>query len=71
MIHQYAFEKLSVWQDSKELVKLIYEVTGNFPPDERYGLTSQIRRAAISVSSNLAEGTSRTTNADQARFTTI
>lgn len=67
----YSFEKLEVWQDSIELVKLIYSITDSFPSEEKFGLTSQLRRASISVSSNLAEGTSRKTQKDKAHFTTI
>lgn len=50
---------------------MIYSVTGKFPNEEKFGLTNQLRRAAISVASNLAEGTSRRTNKDKAYFTTI
>lgn len=67
-MHIYSFEKLEVWQESRRFVKSIYSITLNFPDSERYSLTSQIRRAAISVSSNLAEGSSRSTSKDQARF---
>ena len=67
----YSFEKLEVWQLSRSLVKTIYSITNNFPSEEKYGITSQIRRAAISVSSNLAEGSSRKTPKEQARFTQI
>ncbi len=67
----YSFEKLSVWKESIELVKIIYKITTNFPSEEKFGLTSQLRRASVSISSNLAEGTSRSTNKDKARFTTM
>jgi four helix bundle protein len=67
----YSFEKLEVWQNSRSLVKFIYQITKNFPDEEKYGITNQIRRAAISVSSNLAEGSSRKTFKEQARFTQI
>ncbi len=67
----YSFEKLSVWKESIELVKIIYKITNRFPSEEKFGLTSQLRRASISISSNLAEGTSRNTNKDKAHFTTI
>jgi len=70
-MYTFSFEKLNVWIDSKELVKMIYTVTRKFPDEEKFGLTSQLRRASISVSSNLAEGTSRITNKDKAHFTTI
>ena len=71
MPYTFSFEKLNVWIDSKELVKLIYAVTGNFPSEEKFGLTNQLRRASISIASNIAEGTSRNTNKDKAHFTTM
>ena len=70
-MYKYSFEKLDVWQQSRELVKDIYEITEKFPNEEKFGLTSQIRRATISVSSNLAEGAARKTAKDQAYFSTI
>jgi four helix bundle protein len=70
-MYTYSFEKLDVWQLSRELVKKIYHLTRKFPDEERYGLISQIRRATISVSSNLAEGSARKTAKDQAHFTTV
>ena len=69
-MYEYAFEKLNVWQNSRELTKAIYEITKGFPSYERYGLISQMRRAIISVSSNIAEGSSRKTAKDQAHFYT-
>ena len=51
----YGFEKLDVWQKSRLLVRDIYLITKSFPEDERFGLTSQLRRAMISVSCNIAE----------------
>jgi len=71
MSYLFSFEKLNVWIDSKELVKEVYRLTSNFPNEEKFGLISQLRRAPISVSSNLAEGTSRKTNKDKAHFSTI
>ena len=71
MAYIFSFEKLNVWVDSKELVKLIYLTTKTFPSEEKFGLTNQLRRASISVASNLAEGTSRITNKDKAHFTTM
>ncbi|KAM3093417.1 four helix bundle protein [Phormidesmis sp. 146-12] len=53
--------QLNVWHKSIDFATEIYKVTGQFPADERYGLTSQMRRAAVSVSSNLAEGAARGT----------
>ncbi len=67
----YSFEKLRVWQDIRTLVKEIYLVSQKFPSDEKFGLTNQIRRAVVSVSSNIAEGTSRTSFKDQAHFSQI
>ena len=55
----FNFEKLEVWQKAVAFADLIYVVTRDFPADERFGLTNQIRRAANSVSSNIAEGSAR------------
>ena len=65
---EYSFEKLDAWKESRILVKLIYMNSQNFPADERYGLTSQIRRAAISISSNISEGSGRLSGPDQKNF---
>jgi len=65
---KYSFENLEVWQKSRTLVKEVYALTNNFPQEERFGLTSQLRRASISVSSNIAEGSTRWSKKDQARF---
>ena len=67
----YGFEKLDVWQKSRLLVRDIYLITKSFPDDERFGLTSQIRRAIFSVSCNIAEGTSRWSNKEKIRFIEI
>lgn len=67
----FPFEKLEVWQLAKELVMGIYNISKNFPANEQYGLTSQINRAVISVTSNLAEGSSRMSKKDQAHFSQI
>lgn len=71
MRHVYTFEKLEVWRESKTLVKRIYEVTTTFPSEEKFGLISQLRRAAVSIVSNIAEGSSRKTVKDQVRFLEI
>ena len=63
--------KLLVWQKSHELVLKIYEVTKNFPKDEQFGLTSQIRRAATSIPSNIVEGKARGSSKDYNRFLLI
>ena len=67
----FNFEKLDVWQEAIRFADLIYEVTRKFPEQERFGLTNQMRRAAVSVSSNLAEGSSRSSRSDFARFVEI
>ena len=67
----YSFEKLNVWNLARELTKNIYKISAKFPDDERFGLTSQIRRASVSVSSNIAEGSSRKSGKEQARYTEI
>ena len=67
----YSFEKLRIWSKIRELIKLVYNMTGKFPDSEKFGLSNQMRRAIISVSSNLAEASSRTSNKDQAHFTQI
>lgn len=67
----YSFEKLNVWQSSRQLIKSIYQITINFPDKEKFGIVSQIRRSAISVASNLAEGTSRKSPRDKAKFSQI
>jgi four helix bundle protein len=69
--HQLPYEKLRVWHSAKELAKMTYSITGSFPPSERFGLTSQINRAAVSVMSNIAEGSSRGSRKDQAHFSEI
>jgi four helix bundle protein len=63
----FKFEKLAVWQKSIALADGIYVATRGFPSDERFGLTSQIRRAATSIASNIAEGSARS-DPDFARF---
>jgi four helix bundle protein len=68
---KYSFEKLEVWNDSRDLTKLIYSITMEFPDDEKFGITNQMRRAVISVSSNIAEGSYRTTGKDKSNFMTI
>ncbi len=64
----YSFENLEVWKNSKNLTNSIYSLTQNFPKSEIHGLTNQMRRASISISSNLAEGCGRKIGKDQARF---
>ena len=66
--YKFSFEKLDVWQDSRSLTKVIYEVTKSFPDSEKFGLVSQMRRASVSVSSNIAEGAARSSTKDYIRF---
>ena len=68
MAYTYSFEKLDVWKASRQLVVWIYKITSAFPGEEKFGLVSQMRRAAISVVSNLAEGSARKSPKDQAHF---
>ena len=68
MNYKYGFEKLQVWQDARQLVKIIYKLTAKYPSSEKFGLTNQMRRCAVSISSNLAEGTGRNSSKDQAHF---
>src|ERR1035441_10788270 len=65
------FTDLMVWQRSHALVLQVYRLTKSFPPDERYGLTSQVRRAVLSIPTNIAEGSKRETNREYARFLNI
>jgi four helix bundle protein len=63
-----SFKQLIVWQKSVELAKIIYLITNDFPRSEIYGLTSQMRRAAVSIPSNIAEGKRRKTLKDYLQF---
>ena len=65
------FTDLKVWQRSHALVLAIYRATASFPSDERFGITSQLRRAAVSVPTNIAEGAKRQGRLDYARFLNI
>ena len=67
----FNFEKLDVWQKAIDFADLIYTNTRSFPTEERFGLTTQLRRAAVSISSNIAEGSSRSSKVDFARFIEI
>ena len=63
--------QLQVWQKAIRLVEKIYIISSNFPENEKYGLTSQIRRCAVSISANIAEGTGRDSDADFDKFLKI
>jgi len=65
------FKKLKVWQQGFQIAINTYKLTKDFPSDEKYGLTSQVNRASISISSNIAEGSSRRSEKDYHRFLEI
>ena len=65
------FRELKVWQKARAIVKDIYFLTSKFPVEEKYALTSQIKRATVSISSNIAEGSGRSTKPDFAKFLDI
>ena len=65
------YRDLIAWQRSMDFIAQVYELTRPFPPDERFGLTSQLRRSAVSVASNVAEGEGRFSKADFRRFLSV
>ncbi|HBN78052.1 MAG TPA: four helix bundle protein [Planctomycetaceae bacterium] len=65
---RFGFERLEVWQYAIELTSLVYQITRNFPGDERFGLTNQLRRSSNSVAANIAEGSGRGSTKDFKRF---
>lgn len=67
-MHKFYFEKLSVWQNARTLVKDMYIVTADFPKEEQFGVVSQLRRATMSIAANIAEGMSRSGDKDKLRF---
>jgi len=67
----FNFEKLDAWRRSVALADLVYLASRSFPSEERFGLTNQLRRSTVSISSNLAEGCSRSSRQDFARFVEI
>jgi four helix bundle protein len=67
----FNFERLDVWHKAIDFADLVYSITRGFPADERFGLTNQMRRAAVSISSNIAEGSSRSSRVDYCRFVEI
>ena len=67
----YTFENVVAWQKAHVFVLLVYRITKSFPSDELYGLTSQFRRAAVSIEANIAEGYKKISKADKLRFLNI
>jgi four helix bundle protein len=67
----FNFEKLEVWQDARKFISEVYLFTDKFPKNEKFGLTSQIQRAVVSVAANIAEGSSRFSRKDFARYVQI
>lgn len=64
----FGFEKLIAWKEARAFISKIYELTDNFPNKEKFGLSSQIQRAAVSIAANIAEGSSRFSGKDFVRF---
>lgn len=69
--YQFGFEKLIVWKEAREFITKIYNLTDQFPKKEMFGLSSQIQRAGVSIAANIAEGTSRFSKKDFARYLQI
>jgi len=67
----HRFKDLEVWRMSRQFCSEIYTVTASFPDGEKFGLTNQLRRAAVSIASNIAEGASRSSDKDFCRFLEI
>ncbi|WP_262922048.1 four helix bundle protein [Hymenobacter cellulosivorans] len=71
MVSRHRFRELKIWQKAMLITKLTYQCSAAFPSDERFGLTSQIRRAAVSIPSNIAEGSGRGSTKDFSQFLSI
>lgn len=71
MTYKFSYEKMRMWSDVRMYIKSVYEITNTFPLNEKFGLTQQLRRAAVSVLSNIAEGLSRKTEKEKQRFIEI
>lgn|SRR5690606_5287328 len=67
----HRFKELEIWKRSRLFCSEIYKLTSNFPESEKFGLTNQLRRASVSIASNIAEGSSRKSNKDFSRFLEI
>jgi len=64
----HKFEELKIWQKAMDITEKCYKASENFPKEERYGLTSQLRRSAVSIPSNISEGAGRNTNGEFRQF---
>ena len=64
----HKFEELKIWQKAMDITEKCYKASENFPKEERYGLTSQLRRSAVSIPSNISEGAGRNTNGEFKQF---
>ena len=64
----HRFEELKIWQKAMDITESVYKMSSSFPKEEKYGLTSQIRRCAVSIPSNIAEGAGRNTNGEFKQF---
>ncbi len=67
----HRFKDLEIWKKSRLFCSTVYEITSKFPESEKFGLTNQLRRASVSIPSNIAEGSSRNSNKDFSRFLQI
>ena len=69
--YMHQFKELIIWKKSRQFCSTIYLITSTFPSEEKFGLTNQLRRACVSIPSNIAEGSSRNSNKEFARFLEI
>lgn len=67
-MYKFYFEKLGVWIQAKDFAKSVYQSSSAFPREEQFGITSQLRRSSLSISANIAEGFSRKSDKEKARF---
>ena len=67
----HRFKDLEIWKKSRLFCSTVYEITSKFPESEKFGLTNQLRKASVSIPSNIAEGSSRNSNKDFSRFLQI
>lgn len=70
-MYTYNFEKLEIWQLSKNFTVMIYNATKDFPDSEKFGITNQLRRAVVSIPTNIAEGVNKITDKERSRYLQI